>query len=289
MRHMKNLLRDRWLTLKKNERAETLKHLLKALGGQWQITQHQAPITLLHERTELEYVVVLGGEFRMGMSDQELEAGLRIKDPFPVDVGPMRPAHQVSVQPFLITKYPLSEAFVLANGMDLGPSAVTADQCGVDPAWFPSYLTRLQADRIAAKHDALLPSEAQWEYTYRSGSTTLFPWGDTVPDDVEDLLCLVTDLDDANIRQRHANSFGVVGMNYGEWCADAFCPYNSDKRPHKPKRSFARAVRGGAASYWPWQDCDEWVLCMSSTRRGERKAVKGDKEANCARLVKNIV
>jgi len=110
------------------------------------------------------------------------------------------------------------------------------------------FLQRLR-DWLPAGCDPVLPTEAQWEYAARAGSTSAYPWGDA-PDDAY-----------ANWGQQHQgttavgrfppNLWGLFDMhgNVWEWCADSRRNYTVE--PQRDPQGEGRgvpwqAVRGGS-------------------------------------------
>ncbi|MEN3608253.1 SUMF1/EgtB/PvdO family nonheme iron enzyme [Plantactinospora sp. ZYX-F-223] len=110
-----------------------------------------------------------------------------------------------------------------------------------------------------------LPSEAQWEYAARAGTTTLTFRGDGKPDEEQ----LLDDFADEKRTASSENAFGLAAMgSAGELCADVWIPgYAGAPTDARPRTGDGpRTVRGGAADLSPWQGCDEWLLLLSATR-----------------------
>jgi formylglycine-generating enzyme required for sulfatase activity len=209
---------------------------------------------------------VPGGTFRMGLSEAELAAVRAIErgggaedtlEPFFASAGDAQPVREVRVEPFLIARHPLTVAQVRHWLPEYEDDYADAD----------SGTARLEDD-LDDLLEALpfrLPSEAEWEYAARSGTTTLTFRGDGKPG--EDQL-----LDDFGDDQRTAaaeNAFGLAAMgSANEICDDVWIPgfvdAPADARPRTGDGP--RAVRGGAADLYPWQGCDEWLLLLSATR-----------------------
>ncbi|MDX2096880.1 MAG: formylglycine-generating enzyme family protein, partial [Leptolyngbyaceae cyanobacterium bins.59] len=129
----------------------------------------------------LEMVEVIGGRFQMGSPENE-----------PERYGDEGPQHEVTVNDFFIGKYPVTQAQwrTVASlppvNQDLEP----------DPANFKG--EKRPVERVSW-HDAVefcarlskhtgreysLPTEAEWEYACRSGTTTPFYFGETITTDL---------------------------------------------------------------------------------------------------------
>lgn len=124
--------------------------------------------------------------------------------------------------------------------------------------------------REFCKHFGLrLPTEAQWEYAYRAGSCTAYPWGDK-PDDLKgyenvvdlaykkrfDFQNVWFPFDDgvallSPVRSYRPNAWGLydMGGNLQEWCEDAFKSYpqgTADESAAEGDQNSGRVIRGGS-------------------------------------------
>ncbi|MFK8012647.1 MAG: SUMF1/EgtB/PvdO family nonheme iron enzyme [Marinicellaceae bacterium] len=124
-----------------------------------------------------------------------------------------------------------------------------------------------------------LPSEAEWEYAARAGSTTAYSWGDEIGND--NVICDGCSNNQESkylinsIKNFPANNFGLYDMhgNVWEWTAD--CWHNnylgapSDNSPWEPIGCDQFVVRGGSGGNKP--------MDLRSANRG---AMKADKRLN---------
>lgn len=115
-----------------------------------------------------------------------------------------------------------------------------------------------------------LPTEAEWEYACRAGTTTLFHTGDTLPDGFQpwsgDMAAAERYFKDGVLPKpyRHAakaslrvaqtppNAWGIHDMhgNVMEWCLDWYGPYEADDQtdPQGRAKGDFRVLRGGSHS-----------------------------------------
>ena len=113
-----------------------------------------------------------------------------------------------------------------------------------------------------------LPTEAEWEYACRAGSTTRFPWGhDPEYSQLGQYAWYRDNSGDKThpVGQKQPNAWGLSDMhgNVYEWCSDWFGDYSSASQtdPTGPSSGDCRILRGG-----------DWYLdpqfCRSANRSG---------------------
>ncbi|MBZ6198999.1 formylglycine-generating enzyme family protein [Streptomyces olivaceus] len=202
----------------------------------------------------------------MGLSDAELDAVRAIErgdgadddlDAFFTSADRARPVREVRVEPFLIARHPLMVAQVRHWLPEYEDSFTESD----------SSTARLEDD-VDDLLNALpfrLPSEAEWEYAARAGTTTLSFRGDDRPDEDQ----VLDNFADEERTAAAENALGLAAMgSSNEICADVWIPHFTDAPTDARPRTGdgPRVVRGGGGDLSPWQGCDEWLLLLSATR-----------------------
>jgi uncharacterized protein (TIGR02996 family) len=127
-----------------------------------------------------------------------------------------------------------------------------------------------------------LPTEAEWEYACRAGTTTPFHFGATISTDQANYDGNYTygkgkkgvwREETTPVGSFPANAWGLYDMhgNVWEWCQDGYGPHpHSDiKDPQGQNNGDARVLRGGS-----WFNDPRW--CRSACRRWYAAAIRGD-------------
>ncbi len=187
----------------------------------------------------LEMVAIPGGTFTMGTEDEEIE---RLVKKFNWEgFRKERPQHEVTVPPFFMGKYPITQAQWKAIAttakididLETNPSNFKGDELPVERVnWYQAteFCKRLSRE---TKREYRLPSEAEWEYACRAGTTTPFYFGETITGELANYNAGYTYAEEAKgeyrgkttpVGQFPPNAFGLYDMhgNVLEWCADTW-------------------------------------------------------------------
>ncbi|MFM6252477.1 MAG: formylglycine-generating enzyme family protein, partial [Dolichospermum sp.] len=176
----------------------------------------------------IETVLIPEGIFMMG--SPENEEGSR---------GEERPQHQVTISPFLMSKYPITQAQWRAVAalekvnidLEADPSYFKGDNRPVEcVSWHEAVEFCARLSRIENKVYRL-PTEAEWEYACRAGTTTPFYCGETISTDIANYDGYYAYGDGTTggyqgettkVGSFKANEFRLCDMhgNVWEWCQD---------------------------------------------------------------------
>lgn len=108
-----------------------------------------------------------------------------------------------------------------------------------------------QAGRLPQGYEYRLPTEAEWEYACRAGSTNVFSFG-TDPAEADRYAWTAENSDDMThpVGQKFPNSWGLHDMhgNVWEWCLDWFANYPPGPvvDPFGPPKGQHKVFRGGS-------------------------------------------
>ncbi|MHC5718659.1 MAG: formylglycine-generating enzyme family protein, partial [Nostoc sp.] len=227
----------------------------------------------------LEMVQIPGDTFVMGSPPEELE-----------HQDDESPQHTVTVQPFFMGKYTVTQAQWKAvaslpqvnRKLDPEPSRFKGANRPVEQvSWYEAVEF---CDRLSQYKGRpySLPSEAEWEYACRAGTTTPFHFGETITSELANYRA--TETDGAGVKGTYreettpvgsfnaANAFGLYDMhgNVWEWCLDDWhsnyegapidgSPWFDNKNDNLSQKQGRAVLRGGSWFIIP-------TFCRSASR-----------------------
>ncbi len=217
----------------------------------------------LVDGVQIELILIPAGEFDMGSAPLEVARN--------VDEGPVRRI-RIS-RPFYIGRYETTQAQwkavmgqILSNfkGVDL-----PAD--GIPWSKAVEFCKRLSE----REHETFrLPTEAEWEYACRAGSTTTYSFGEA-PSSLDQHAWYNRNSRHKThqVGQKKPNAFGLhdIHGNVWEWCSDWYNEYLIDSTidPTGPQEGTSRVLRGG--SWFCTLD-----LCRSANRGWNTPDIRDD-------------
>ena len=224
----------------------------------------EAQQTALEREFAGEMVSIPGGTFRMGDLSGEGD-------------DDERPVHTVTVPAFRIGKFEVTFAHWDACVADGGCGGYRPDDEGwgrgnrpvINVSWDDA---QSFIDWLNSKTDGKfrLPTEAEWEYAARAGSTTAYSWGNSISSNRANCDGCGSRWDDdrtASVGSFSANAWGLYDMhgNVRDWVKDCW----NDTYVGAPTSGGAwtsgdcslRVFRGGS-----WYDLLEWVRSSSRAK-----------------------
>ncbi len=217
----------------------------------------------------MKFVPIPAGEFLMGSADdcpfgdpgEEFQHRVRITKPFLLGM------HQV-------TQAQYEKVSGENPSLFRGPNLPVEHLSWKDALRFCEVLSAVPEERAAGRHYRL-PTEAEWEYACRAGTSTMFNTGDTLELYQARFATIKRwwPKPTAPVGSYPPNAWGLYDMhgNVWEWTADWFsAKYYKRSRvddPAGPSRGTHHTLRGGSASMEPHE-------CRTAIR-GEAPAVDG--------------
>ena len=206
----------------------------------------------LGDGVNLEMAAIPGGTFMMGSPENEAER--RDNE---------SPQHQVTVPSFFMEKYPVTQV-QYQTIMGTNPSLFKGSNRPVEcVSWDNAVAFCEKLSQITGK-TYRLPSEAEWEYACRAGTTTPFHFGETITTDLANYNGNYTyGQEPKGVYRREttevgsfgvANNFGLYDMhgNVWEWCQDNWhsnyegAPIDGSAWLGIEKNTNTRLLRGGS-------------------------------------------
>ncbi|WP_353929813.1 bifunctional serine/threonine-protein kinase/formylglycine-generating enzyme family protein [Okeanomitos corallinicola TIOX110] len=218
----------------------------------------------------LEMVEIPAGTFMMGSPENEDGRW-----------NPEGPQHQVTLESFFMGKYPLTQAqyqAILGNNPGSFKGDGSTSLTNQRPVEYVSWDDAVAfCEKLSQKtgKNYKLPSEAQWEYACRAGTTTPFYFGESITPDLVNYNGNYSYADAPKGKYREQttdvgtfppNAFGLYDMhgNVWEWCEDSW----QDSYINAPiggsalnRQSDTKTMRGGSWGYFPEN-------CRSACRYG---------------------
>ncbi|MGL5943417.1 MAG: formylglycine-generating enzyme family protein [Waterburya sp.] len=211
----------------------------------------------------LEMVEIPGGIFRMGSPEDE-----RYRNEHE------SPQHQVTVPPFYMAKFPVNQAQWQAvvslppvkRELNPEPSLFKENRLPVEQVSWYDAVEFCQRLSQATGKNYRLPSEGEWEYACRAGTTTPFHFGKTITTQLANYPGIIQYANEPRGMYRFKttkggkfppNAFGLYDMhgNVWEWCLDSWhdnyqgAPVDGSAWIDNSNRY--RIIRGGSWFYHP--------------------------------------
>jgi formylglycine-generating enzyme required for sulfatase activity len=209
----------------------------------------------------LEMILITAGVFQMGSSR-------RAGNP------DEQPQHLVTIKSFRMSKVLITQGQWKAMMIKLPPCRFKGDNLPVERiSWEDAQRFCQRLSQKTGRHYQL-PSETQWEYACRAGTSTPFSFGETLTVEVANFNGEHTFREEPRGFYFHStneggkfppNAFGIYDVhgNLWEWCADNWLDdYRSsprDNSSYQSKDNRYRVARGGS-----WHEPPE--LCRSAAR-----------------------
>ena len=264
---------------------ETFKFEVKTVNAEGKVIEQQKRQAQffkedLGDNVILEMVSIPGGKFLMGTEDEEIE---RLVEKFNWNgFRKEKPQHEVTVQPFFMGKYPITQAQWKAiasltkinRDLQADPSNFQGYDRPVEAVSWEDAVEFCQRLSKATGKEYRLPTEAEWEYACRAGTTTPFYFGETITGELANYRASNTYANEPQGEYRRQttpvgnfppNPFGLYDMHgqVWEWCEDDWHDnYQSlpmDGSAWLSRTSSKKVIRGGSWVYSPH-------LCRSAYR-----------------------
>ncbi|MFP4055480.1 MAG: formylglycine-generating enzyme family protein [Candidatus Brocadiia bacterium] len=187
------------------------------------------------------------------------------------------PAHEVTIsKPFYMGVHEVTQA-QYGKVVGRNPSRFEGDNRPVEMvSWNDAKAFCAKLSEMDPSGSYRLPTEAEWEYACRAGTTTRFYWGD----EFDPACAWVYKRDEGTneVGQLEPNDWGLYDMSGNVWelCEDYYAfSYAGAKKidPQGPSEGTGRVLRGGS-----------WYYKADSARSANRRAHAAEREDGDAGL-----
>ena len=277
-----------------NIRLESFDFEVTIVNAQGEVTEKQKSQAKffkeeLWNRVTLEMVSIPGGKFLMGTEEEEIKRLVK-----KVDWDGFRrekPQQEVTVKPFFMGRFQVTQAQwkeiaslpKIKVELEPEPSYVKGDDLPVEQvSWSEAVEFGQRLSKLTRK-EYRLPSEAEWEYACRAGTTTPFHFGETITDKLANYDARRTYAMEpkGEFRQKitpvgsfSPNAFGLYDMHgqVWEWCEDNW----HENYQGAPKNGSVwlsgdnsiKVIRGGSWNSFP-------SICRSACRNHSLRDYRG--------------
>lgn len=215
---------------------------------------------------EVEFVWIPGGSFIMG-SDSAKQRN-------------ERPQHKVTVNGFWMSRYEITQkVWESITGETIEQKRDEydhlADLKGKGPNLPMYYISWNDVQKFCKKFEektgikVRLPTEAEWEYACRAGSTTEYYWGDDISEEYA-WWSVNANGTVKPVGSLKPNAWGLYDMsgNLYEWCEDwyssTYYRISPELNPKGPPVGRYKVIRGGC--FW-----NDYHICLRSAYRFNEK------------------
>jgi formylglycine-generating enzyme required for sulfatase activity len=242
----------------------------------------------LNETTHLDLMLIPSGTFMMGQTEAETTELIRQvgEEDYQKYYARELPRHPVTVPPFFMGKYPVTQAQwravaaypTIQQDLKPDPSHFKGDNRPVENVSWDDAQEFCQRLSQRTQRTYRLPSEAEWEYACRAGTETPFHFGETLSDKLANYCAQDEAIDGTfypgtygrgvlgqyrkettDVGSFPANPFGLYDMhgNVWEWCEDDYhdsyqdAPEDGSAWVESDRRGTNRVLRGGSWDYRP--------------------------------------
>ncbi|ETW94413.1 MAG: hypothetical protein ETSY1_34925 [Candidatus Entotheonella factor] len=214
------------------------------------VNEHPSLSSSFTNSIGMEFVLIPAGTFIMGSPDSDWNADSKEK-----------PAHQVTItHSFYLSKYLVTQRqweSIMgenpSNHIKKGWFRNTKDFPVESVSWqdVQSFLYKLSQAEEGRRYR--LPTEAEWEYACRAGSTTAYSFGEDVARlDEYAWYSLNADHKTHRVGQKKPNAWGLYDMHGNvcewvrDWLTDDYSQHNHSLNPQGPTSGTDRVTRGGS-------------------------------------------